>query len=208
MPLASEAQQQGMTQMGIPEPKGGFERAVQGGASAMMGTAAPAAILKGVQGAAPLVQNMFTQIPAAGIAGATAPAVGEKVADVTGSPIAGYAAALVTGGLTANLTSKALTPLANPRTPTLSMDEIKTRASQAYRTMENEGVTLRPTSVQGLFNRAEQALVQENFNPALDAHRPVAQVIQQIRGMAGNRRVSFTELEQMRSAMRKRPLFV
>lgn len=201
MPLASEAQQQGMTQMGIPEPQGGFEKAVQGGTSAMMGTAAPATILKGVQGAAPLVQNMFTQIPAAGIAGATAPAVGEKVADVTGSPLAGFAAALVTGGLTANLTSKALTPLANPRTPTLSMDEIRTRASQAYRTMENEGVTLRPTSVQGLFNRAEKALVQENFNPALDAHRPVAQVIQQIRGMAGNRRVSFTELEQMRSAM-------
>ena len=201
MPLASEAQQQGMTQLGVPEPQGMLERGVQAGGAAMMGTAVPAAVLKGIPAAAPLVENMFAQIPAAGISGITATAVGEKTADITRSPLAGYAAALVTGGLTANMASKALTPLANPRTPTLSMDEIRTRASQAYRTMENEGVTLRPASVQNLFNRAEQSLVQENFNPALDAHRPVAQVIQQVRGMAGNTRVSFTQLEQMRSAM-------
>jgi len=201
MPLASEAQQQGMTQMGIPEPQGMLERAVQTGTSAMMGTAAPAAVLKGVQGAAPLVQNMAAQIPAAGVSGTTASAVGEKTADITGSPLAGYAAALVTGGLTANLTSKALTPLGTPSKPTLTMDDVKARAKQAYRTMEDEGVMLRPASVQSLFNKAEQALVKENFNPALDAHRPVAQVIKQVRDMTGNKRVSFTQLEQMRSAM-------
>lgn len=201
MPLASQAQQKGMTQAGVPEPQGGLERAVQSGTSAMVGTAAPAAILKGVQGAAPFVENMFAQIPAAGISGTVAPAVGEKVADVTGSPLAGYAAALVTGGLTANTTSKVLTPLGSPSKPTLTMDDIKARATQAYKTMENEGISLRPTSVQGLFNRAEQELVRQNFNPSLDAHRPVAQVIQQVREMAGNRRVSFTQLEQMRSAM-------
>lgn len=201
MPLASEAQQQGMTQLGLPEPQGTLERAIQTGTSAMAGIGSTAALLKGVQGAAPLVQNMFAQIPAAGISGTTASAVGEKTADITGSPLAGYAAALVTGGLTANMASKALTPLGTPSKPTLTMDDIKSRAQQAYKTMENENITLRPTSVQGLFNKAEQALTQENFNPALDAHRPVAQVIQQVRDMAGNKRVSFTQLEQMRSAM-------
>ena len=201
MPLASEAQQQGMTQLGIPEPQGALERAVQAGGSAMAGTAAPAAILKGVQGAAPLVENMFAQIPAAGISGATASAVGEKTAEVTGSPLAGYAAALVTGGLTANMASKSLTPLGTPSNPTLTIDDIRYRAQQAYRTMENEGVMLRPLSVQGLFNRAEKSLINENFNPDLDSHRPVAKVIQQIKDMAGNKRVPFTKIEQMRSAM-------
>lgn len=201
MPLASEAQQQGMTQLGLPEPQGTLERAVQTGTSAMTGTGATAAMLKGVKGAAPLVENMFAQVPAAGLAGTTASAVGETTADITGSPLAGYAAALVTGGLAANLTSKALTPVGTPSKPTLSMEDIKTRAKQAYKTMENENITLRPLSVQSLFNKAEQELVKENFNPALDAHRPVAQVIQQVRDMAGNKRVSFTQLEQMRSAM-------
>lgn len=201
MPLASEAQQQGMTQLGVPEPQGMLERGVQAGGAAMMGTAAPAAVLKGIPAAAPLVENMFAQIPAAGISGTAASAAGEKTAEITGSPLAGYAAALVTGGLTANMASKALTPVGKPSQPTLSIDEIKARAQQAYKTMENENVMLRPLSVQNLFNKAEQELTKENFNPALDAHRPVAQVIQQVRDMAGNKRVSFTQLEQMRSAM-------
>lgn len=51
-----------------------------------------------------------------------------------------------------------------------------------------------------MLNNAENALVGENFNPKLDTHKPVATVLEQLRDMVGTQKVSFTKLEQMRSA--------
>jgi hypothetical protein len=67
--------------------------------------------------------------------------------------------------------------------------------------MEQQGVFIKPKSVLDSFNNIEAKLVKDNFNPKLDDHKPVAQVLEQVRDMIGTQRVSFPKLEQMRSAL-------
>jgi hypothetical protein len=67
--------------------------------------------------------------------------------------------------------------------------------------MEEQGVFLKPKSVLDQLNRVEQELIKQNFNAKLDDHKPVAQVLDQVREMVGTQRVSFPKLEQIRSAL-------
>jgi len=78
---------------------------------------------------------------------------------------------------------------------------IKAQAKQSYQKVSDQGVAIKPKSVLDMLDRAENSLIKEgNFNPLIDTHKPVAQVIQQLKQMTGTERVSFTKLEQMRSA--------
>lgn len=202
--MASPAQgiQNLMTAAGLPEPQGGLERAVQAGTSAMAGTGAQAALAQQMGGmAAPLAANLVQQVPAAAAGGMAAQPVAEAVGQVTESPlaaaIAGMAAGTIAGGL-AGKTSGALTKGQQPAPVTL--DDIKTRAQRSYTKMEDQGIQIKPKSVLDTVDNIEATLVKNNFNPKMDAHKPVAQLLDQFREMTGTERVSFTKLEQMRSA--------
>ena len=87
--------------------------------------------------------------------------------------------------------------------PTLTMDEIRTRAQQAYRTMEDQNVYVNKNSLTNkLFTNIEDRLSNENFNPSVvDSHKPVAQVLAQFKEMAKDPFISFTKLEQMRASI-------
>jgi soluble cytochrome b562 len=190
-----------MTAAGLPQPQGTLERAVQTGASAMASVPAQAALSGTSAALAPLRQNLLQQTVAAGAGGTAGQAAADVVQEATENPlmsaIAGIAAGAVVGGTAAKGASAATAQ----RQPLVTLDQIKQRAQKAYATVEEQGVALKPKSVLDNFDNIEAALVKDNFNPQLDSHKPVAQVLQQVRDMTGTQRVSFTKLEQMRSAL-------
>lgn len=190
-----------MTAAGVPAPETGLERAVQTGASAMAGIAPQAALAKVTPALAPLGQNLLQQTAAAGAGGTAAQVASDAVQEATDNPLASIVAGLAAGTVAGSLGAKTATSLSQQRQPLITLDEIKKRAQQSYSTMENLGVQVKPKSILDTFDNIESKLVKENFNPKLDTHKPVAQVLEQIRTMVGQQRVPFTRLEQMRSAL-------
>ena len=190
-----------MTAAGVPAPETGLERAVQTGASAMAGIAPQAALAKVTPALAPLGQNLLQQTAAAGAGGTAAQIASDAVQEATDNPLASIVAGLAAGTVAGSLGAKTATSLSQKRQPLVTLDEIKKRAQQSYSTMENLGVQVKPKSILDTFDNIESKLVKENFNPKLDTHKPVAQVLEQIRTMVGQQRVPFTRLEQMRSAL-------
>lgn len=200
MDLPSQGIQNLMTAAGLPQPEGGLERAVQTGASAMAGVPAQAGLAAGKEALKPLTQNLLQQTVAAGAGGMAGQAAADVVQEATENPLAGVIAGLAAGTVAGGIAAKGATASAK-REPLVTLDEIKRRAQQAYSSVEQQGVAVKPKSVLDTFNDIEAKLVKENFNPKLDAHKPVAQVLEQVRDMVGTQRVSFTKLEQMRSAL-------
>lgn len=204
MPTMSQAQSQALTKMGVPTPETGLERAVQAGTQAMAGTGSQAAIAKGIgQVAAPLSQNLVQQVPVSGIAGMASQAAAEKTKSETdsdlGATVMGILAGTIAGGVTGKTIGGAQKMAGKTETP-LTVDDVKQRAQRSYTAMEDQGVFVKPKSVLDMLNSAEESLVKNNFNPKMDTHKPVAQLLEQLRDMTGTQRVSFTKLEQMRSA--------
>lgn len=197
----SQAQSQMLTKAGLPVPENAIERAAQVGAESMAGQAG---LTKAAQlasaNASPLLQNVAQQVAAAGASGAAAQPTAEYVQKVTGSPVASVVAALAVGSLAGKVAGKTTGKLVNEKAPPVTIDDIKQRAQRAYTSMEQMNVNARPSSVQNMINQTEANLNAANFNPQLDAHRPVAQLLNQFREMTGTARVPFTRLEQMRSA--------
>jgi hypothetical protein len=210
LPNQAEALQGFLTKIGLPEPQGTLERAVQTGAGAMAGTGAQAAAAKGIPLLAGFTENLPKQIAASGAGGSVSQAVTDEVTGATKDPYAGLAAGLLSGAVAGTLAGKTADTgkmlkgwMTGTAKPTLTMDEIHTRAQQAYRTMEDQNVYVNKNSLTNkLFTNIENRLSDENFNPSVvDSHKPVAQVLAQFKEMAKDPFISFTKLEQMRSSI-------
>lgn len=210
LPNQAEALQGFLTKMGLPEPKGTLERAVQTGAGAMAGTGAQAAAAKGIPLLEGFTKDLTKQVVASGAGGAASQAATEGVTGATQDPYAGLAAGLLSGALAGTISGKTVDTgkmlkgwMSGTSKPTLTMDDIQTRAQQAYRTMEDQNVYVNKGSLTNkLFTNIENRLSNENFNPTVvDSHKPVAQVLSQFKEIAKDPFVSFTKLEQMRSSI-------
>lgn len=210
LPNQAEALQGFLTKIGLPEPQGTLERSVQTGAGAIAGTGAQAAAAKGIPLLEGFTKDLTKQFVASGVGGATAQAAAEEVTGATKDPYAGLAAGLLSGALAGTVSGKTVDTgkllkgwMTGTSKPTLTMDEIQTRAQQAYRTMEDQNVYVNKGSLTNkLFTNIEKRLSDENFNPAVvETHKPVAQVLNQFKDIAKDPFVSFTKLEQMRSSI-------
>ena len=201
LPLPSQAQQQLMTRMGLPEPQNQLERAVQTGVGAMTGVGAEAALAKalGSQALAPLTQQLGAQTAAAGVAAPVAQVVSEDVAQQTESPVASIAAGIAAGVLSGGATAKAL-KLGQPVPKTVTIDDVRKQATEAYTEVKNAGITVKPLSALGMVSKIRKDLDEFNFNPALPDHKPVDTLLKQYEMMIGQKRVKFDTLEQMRQA--------
>jgi hypothetical protein len=186
---------------GLPVPETGLERAVQTGTAAMASIPAQAAISGTSAMLAPLRQNLLQQTAAAGAGGVAGQAAADVVQEATENPLLSAIAGIAAGTVAGVGAAKGATAATTAREPLITLDQIKQRAQRSYATVDQQGVFLKPKSVLDNFNNVEAALVKENFNPKLEAHKPVAQVLEQVREMVGTQRVSFTKLEQMRSAL-------
>lgn len=206
----SQATSNLLTAVGLPQPEGKLEEAVQAGVGAMSGVAGQAQIAKQTPMAAEFTKDLLKQFSAAGTGGTAAKAAGDYTTEVTQDPYAGFAAALVTGGIAGGFGSRAVDFTQSAKnymtgkTPkTYSMNEIKDRAQAAYRSMEDQNIYVKQQSLNNnLFKNIDDRLAEENFNPnVVDTHKPVAQVLNQIKEMGSNPFISFSKVEQMRSAM-------
>tara|TARA_R110000796_G_C14550616_1_gene433794 strand:- start:41 stop:1540 length:1500 start_codon:yes stop_codon:yes gene_type:complete len=201
LPLPSEAQQQLMTRIGLPEPKNQMERAVQAGVGAMTGVGAEAALAKslGTQALAPLTQQLGTQTAVAGVAAPSATIISEDVGAQTENQVLSIAAGIASGLIAGGATAKAI-KLGQPIPKGITIQEVRKQASQGFTDVSNAGVTVKPLSALGIVSRMRKDLNEFNFNPELDNHKPVATLLKQYESMIGQQRVKFDTLEQMRRA--------
>ena len=201
LPLPSQAQQQLMTRMGLPEPQNQMERAVQSGVGAMTGVGAEAALAKAVgsQALAPLTQQLGAQTAAAGVAAPVATMVSEDVAQSTESPLLSIAAGIAAGVISGGATAKAI-KMGQPVPTPVTIEDVRKQATDAYKDVKNAGVTVKPLSALGIVDKMRKGLDEFNFNPDLPDHKPVATLLKQYEQMIGQQRVKFDTLEQMRQA--------
>ena len=201
LPLPSQAQQQLMTRMGLPEPQNQLERAVQSGVGAMTGVGAEAALAKAVgsQALAPLTQQLGAQTAAAGVAAPVATMVSEDVAQTTESPLLSIAAGIAAGVISGGATAKAI-KMGQPVPTPVTIEDVRKQATDAYKDVKNAGVTVKPLSALGIVDKMRKGLDEFNFNPDLPDHKPVATLLKQYEQMIGQQRVKFDTLEQMRQA--------
>lgn len=194
--------QSALTQLGLPEPATGLERAVQAGTSAMVGVPTQAALAGGSALLAPLRQNLGTQVAVAAPAGTAAQAAGEQVTEMTESPVAGLVAGFLAGTAAGKGAARGVSATTDRRPPSMTLDEIKQRAQQQYRVMQDQGVAVKPQSVLSAFDDIEANLRKSGFDPAVvDTHKPVFQQLQSLRNAVGTQRVPFERLEKMRGQL-------
>ena len=201
LPLPSQAQQELLTQVGLPEPENQMERAVQTGVGAMTGVGAEAALAKAVgsQALAPLTQQLGAQTATAGVAAPVSQVISEDVAEQTENPVLSIAAGIASGVLAGGATAKAI-KLGQPIPKAVTIDDVRKQASQAYNEVKDAGITMKPLSALGMVKNIRKDLEEFNFNPALPDHKPVDTLLKQFNIAIGQQRVKFDTLEQMRQA--------
>ena len=198
---ASQGLQDLLTRMGLPEPQGGVEQAVQAGVGAMAGTGLQGAVTKGIP---LLTENMGKQIVSAGAAGTAAQPVSEAVTERTESPLAGIIASLATGAVVGSVAGKNVDSAAKARakrgqTP-ITLAEVKQDAQRAYTEMEKQGVALKPLSIMGMVNDIRDSLKKANFIPEDPGTTRINALVSNYDKMLETgARVPFTTLESMRS---------
>lgn len=186
IPSMAAAQQQALTQMGLPVPETTQEKMTSGAMEALAG----GALMPGAATAKGLASM------AAG--GAVAQPVAEEVTTLTGNELlgtlAGAGASLVAGGAT----GKGIGAVArawDEKLPTIQ--EVKQRAQQNYAKLDQYGVTVKPKSVLDMVGGMETALKDANYIPKTDTK--IANALDTFREIVGTERVPFTTVEKLRS---------
>jgi hypothetical protein len=192
--------QEVLTQVGLPEPENKLERAVQAGTSAMAGAGsqAAAATRSGIQALQPLTRE---QVAAAGASGTAAQATSESMEEsgVTGLP--NLAATLASGTLAGLAGAKAVRVGTTPKAPNVTIEDVRRDAGRAYNRVDQAGVVVRPNVATTMVDDIESRLLRTaNFNPEMDSHKPVQQLLDQMRKMVPSSGASFSRLDQLRQA--------
>lgn len=189
--------------MGLPQPANQTERLVQAGGEAMAGIGGQAALAKQAGGAllAPFAQDVAQQTAAGVPAAMAAQATSDRASEVGFSPQANFAATLSAGLLAGLAGGKTQRKLTADNIQTVTMDDVKQKAAAAYGRVDQSGVAVKPLPILKTLDDIETSLVKnENFNPRMDTHKPVKQVLDLMRSMTGTQRLSFTQLDQLRQA--------
>lgn len=187
--------------LNLPKPANEFEEYVQSGTEAMAGLGSQSALAKKMSSryAEPFTQDLAQQTAVAVPAAIGAQAASTRAEDVGFGEGANFAATLSLGLLAGLAGGKAQRKLSADKTSPVTMEEVKQKAADAYGRVDASGVTIKPLPILKSIDDIESSLVKnENFNPQLDTHRPVKQVLDQMRSMVGTQRASFTQLDQIR----------
>lgn len=192
MPYLSQAQQRGLTQMGLPAPETGAERLAQAGMEGLMGAA-------GAAKAAPtlLGGDLVRQLPASTAAPMAAQPVAEAVKELTGNDLA----ALIAGVGVAGATGKAAGTLAGniaagrqPQPPT--MQDVQQRAQRSYQVVSDQGIKLNTTAANDLVSKIRTRLDAVDYIP--ENATEVANVLKKYDSIVARGDVAFNDVEQMR----------
>ena len=196
MPSAAQAQSQMLTQAGVPVPENALERAVQSGTQAMASTAGMAKLAPNVPA---LASDLIRQVPASATAGLVAQPTAEVVKEITGSDTAATIAGILTGTIAASATGKGIDYKYRPRE---TIAQVKEKAVQSYQAVEDAGITLKPTSVQGMFKEISTALDDARMVPGTDSAKEVtARLTEMARVLGNNTELPFSSLDKMRAML-------
>jgi len=196
MPSAAQAQSQMLTQAGVPVPENALERAVQSGTQAMTSTAGMAKVAPNVPA---LAADLVRQVPASAAAGLVAQPTAEVVKEITGSDTAATIAGILAGTVAASATGKGIDYKYRPRE---TIANVKAKAVQSYQAVEDAGITLKPTSVQGMFKEISTALDDARMVPGTDSAREVtARLNEMARVLGTNTELPFSSLDKMRAML-------
>ena len=199
LPSFYEQQSKTLTgDIGLPAPVGGLERAVQAGTQAMASTGAAAKMLPNVPA---MAADLVRQVPSAGVAGLVSQPVGEVVKDLTGSDLAAFIASAAAGAGGAAGTGKAISAAQQAKTPLYTMNEVKQRASAAYKAMDDAGVVLKPNSLTRMFSNIQQSLDDARMIPGTDQAKAVNATLDQAKTLITTQGTSFTALDKMRQML-------
>lgn len=192
MPYMSQAQQRGLTQMGLPTPETTSERVAQAGMQGLTGAAGAARAAPSLFGA-----NLAQQLPASTVAPMAAEPVAQAVKEVTGSDLAALIAAVGVAGATGKAAGDIGGRIAAGRQPAPpTMQQVQRRAQQSYQRVADEGIELNNTAAQDLVARLRTRLDAADYLP--ENAREVAGVLNRYDEVVQRGNVSFNDVEQMR----------
>lgn len=204
-PYLSQLQQEALTQT-FPTPKPGLESAIQTGVEAVAGLMTPGMRLPMAPQAEGATSKEIGKRAGAEAAGTAAGAMaGEQAAKMTQeagfNPWVSLAVGLATGTVVGSGTGKLGFTLASPRKEPITIDQIRQRASQGYKAMDEAGVALRSESVKNnLVPSIQKSLANENYDPnILTAHKPIQENLKLLDKIVSDPFVDFNRLEKIRS---------
>jgi hypothetical protein len=198
LPSFYQAQSAGLSALGLPEPENLAERAVQAGTQSMAGAGGLARVAPQVPAFA---GQLSQQIPAAGVAGLTSQPAAELTKEFTGSDTAAMLAGIGVGALTATGAGKAISAVEAGKKPLFTMEQVKQRASQSYKAMDEAGVSIKPLSAKGMVSKVRQALKDNRMVEGTDEAAAINARLKEIDEMIGTTRVDFNKLESMRGML-------
>lgn len=206
VPYLSQLQQEALDKtLGRPNP--GLESVVQTGAEAVAGMMTPGVRLPMAQQAeGATARQIATRTGAEAVGAATGAMAGEAAAkqtmELTDSPWASLAAGLATGTIAGSAAGKGTFALAGPRQEPVTIQQIRTRASQGYQAMDEAGVTVKSDSIKNkLVPSIKDSLSKENFDPEIVAmHKPIADNLRLLDKILADPNVDFKRLEKIRGS--------
>jgi hypothetical protein len=195
MPSFAQAQGQMLTKAGVPEPENRLERAVQAGTQAMTGTAGLAKLAPAVPA---LAADMARQVPVSAVAGMVSQPTAEVIKDYTGSDLAATIAAVGAGTLAAGASGRAIGAAMKENKPVYTMEEVRQRASRAYKSVDDAGITVKPQSALNMVGDIRKSLDDANMIPGSPEAAAVERTLGQMEKIIGTQRVPFSTLDRLR----------
>ncbi len=199
LPSFYQEQAKGLSAIGLPEPETALERAVGSGTEAMAGTGAIARMLPNVPA---MAANLQRQVPAAGAAGLAAQPTAEAVKGYTGSDLAATIAAVGVGAITAAGAGRTISAIEQRKIPLQTAEEVRARASRAYTSVDNAGITLKDSSVRRMVGDVRSDLDNANMIPGSPEADYINASLARIESIIEqNPQMSFSTLDKVRGIL-------
>lgn len=192
VPYLSKEQSKGLTQLGVPEPETGAERAAQVGMQALTSSGGMAAMApKSIFGA-----DLVRQLPAATVAPMVAQPVAEITKEVTGSDMAATIAALGVSGAVGKTTGDISGRIATGKQPTTTMADVQQKATRAYTKVSDQGIEISGQNATSLVDKVKARLDAVDYIPENAA--PIANILNKYESILQRGNITFDNVEQMR----------
>lgn len=191
-PYLSKEQSKGLTQLGVPEPETGAERAAQAGMQSLVSAGGMAATAPKTMFGADLVR----QLPAATVAPMVAQPVAEATKEITGSDLAATIAALGVSGAVGKATGDVAGRIASGKQPTATMADVQQKASRAYTKVSEQGIEISGQNATNLVDKVKARLDAVDYIPENAA--PVANILNKYESILQRGNITFDNVEQMR----------
>jgi hypothetical protein len=196
VPSIAEAQSQMLTNIGLPTPETGVEKAAGAGMQALTGAAGMARALPGTI----FGQDLARQLPAAAVTGATAEPIAEKTKEITGSDLAATAVGVGLGALLGSSSGRTIGGLLDRietgKQPMATLDSVRLAAQRAYNDVADKGIVLSNASGMNMVKGVRNALDENRYLP--ENAPAVENVLKRFDTVTARGNVKFDEVDQLR----------